>query len=243
MMRLAKAILLVVIVFFTNSIFAQSQKYARKEVKTGDTSFQYYESSNNSSSVVILFHDWFGVSDLSFEMGDRITASGMDVIIMDLYKGKSAKNNADAAALMNSIDQANMWAYINEVLAVVDKKFEKVFVWGFSLGTLPASQTGIRNNELVDGLILFYGNVTNDKEQIAKMTFPVLMVMGALDNPAGAIAFFNRVNDASGTARLFVYPGARHAYAQKLFNNGANYDEKAKEASLEVAFRFLSEFD
>ncbi len=243
MNRLVRAILFVLIVCFTNSTLAQGQEYGRKNVETGDTSFQYYELSSNSSSVVILFHDWFGVSDLSFEMGDRIVAAGMDVVIMDLYKGKSAKTNAEAAALMNSIDQANMWAYINEVLSMVDKKFEKVFVWGFSLGTLPASQTGIRNNELVDGLILFYGNVTNDKEQLAKITFPALMVMGALDNPAGAIAFFNGVNEASGTARLFIYPGARHAFAQKLFNNGANYDEKAKEASMEVAFRFLSELD
>ncbi|MEQ9404638.1 MAG: dienelactone hydrolase family protein [Cyclobacteriaceae bacterium] len=221
--------------------FAQDNDLKKSELKTGNTSFYYYSSPVKSESVVILFHDWFGVSDLSLEMADRLQGAGMDVIIMDLYKGKSAKTNQEAGALMNSIDQANMWEYIDQVLSETGKKYDKIFIWGFSLGTLPASQTAIKNNELVDGLILFYGNVTQDREQIAKITFPALMVMGAKDNPAGAIGFFNNVNEASGTARLFIYPGARHAFAQKLFNGGANYDEQAKEASLEVAFRFLKD--
>ncbi|MEO9485522.1 MAG: alpha/beta fold hydrolase [Ekhidna sp.] len=226
-------------------IYAHAQKteLQKKEVKTGNTSFFYHFSSEKSDAVVLLFHDWFGVSDLSYEMADRIIAAGMDVIIMDLYKGKSASTNQEAGGLMNSIDQANMWEYIDEVLKDAGKNHDDIYIWGFSLGTIPASQTAIKNNELVDALILFYGNVTQDKEQIAKITFPALMVMGANDNPAGAINFFNNVNEASGTARLFIYPKARHAFAQKLFNGGGNYDEKAKEASFEVAFRFLEEMN
>lgn len=225
----------------THGAFAQNLVLEKKEAKAGNTSFYYHVSPERSDAVVLIFHDWFGVSDLSYEMAERIVEAGMDVIVMDLYKGKSASTNQEAGALMNSIDQANMWVYIDEVLKEAGKKHEYVFIWGFSLGTMPASQTAIKNSEDVDGLILFYGNVTQDKDQIAKMTFPSLMVMGAKDNPAGAINFFNNVNEASGTARLFIYPNAKHAFAQKLFNAGANYDEKAKNASLEVAFRFLDE--
>lgn len=228
---------------FSDGAYAQNLALEKKEVKTGNTSFYYHVSSEKSDAIVLLFHDWFGVTDLSYEMADRIIAAGMDVIIMDLYKGKSASTNQEAGGLMNSIDQANMWAYIDEVLKEAGKNHDDVYVWGFSLGTIPASQTAIKNNELIDGLILFYGNVTQDMEQIAKITFPTLMVMGAKDNPAGAINFFNNVNEASGTARLFIYPKARHAFAQKLFNTGGNYDENAKEASLAVAFQFLSELN
>ncbi|MEP1033276.1 alpha/beta fold hydrolase [Ekhidna sp.] len=238
--------IIVVLLYFVlalNSGVAQGITLEKKEVKTGNTSFYYYTSEEKSDAVVLLFHDWFGVSDLSYEMADRISEAGMDVVIMDLYKGKSAKTNQEAGGLMNSIDQANMWEYIDEVLKIAGKKHENIFIWGFSLGTIPASQTAIKNNEIVDGMILFYGNVTQDQEQIAKITFPTLMVMGAKDNPDGAINFFNNVNKASGTARLFIYPNARHAFAQKLFNAGGNYDEAAKEASLEVAFRFLLEYN
>ncbi len=221
--------------------YAQKIELETRSVDIGTTSFQYHESSIQSESVVILFHDWFGVTDLSYEMAERIVAKGIDVIIIDLYKGKSAATNQEAGQLMNSIDQANMWEYLENVLKTTGENHEKIFVWGFSLGTVPASQLAIRNNEVIDGLILFYGNVTQDKEQIAKITFPALMVMGAMDNPAGAINFFNNVNASSGTVRLFIYPKARHAFAQKLFNAGANYDEDAKEASLQVTFRFLEE--
>ncbi len=223
------------------SAIAQDNKLIRKEIKTGNTSFFYHVSPEKSDAVVLLFHDWFGVSDLSYEMADRIIDKGMDVIIMDLYKGRSANTNQEAGGLMNSIDQANMWDYIDAVLKNAGKKHDQIFIWGFSLGTIPASQTAIKNNEAVDGLVLFYGNVTQDKEQIAKITFPTLMVMGSKDNPRGAIDYYNNVTEAGGNARLFIYPNARHAFAQKLFNAGGNYDQKAKDASLEVAFRFLDD--
>ncbi|WP_436516045.1 dienelactone hydrolase family protein [Ekhidna sp. To15] len=238
-----KSIALTILVCLAMSLYsnAQNNELQKKEVNTGNTSFFYHVSPEKSDAVVLLFHDWFGVTDLSYEMADRLIEKGIDVIIMDLYKGRSATTNQEAGGLMNSIDQANMWEYIDTVLKKAGKNHEQIFVWGFSLGTIPASQTAIKNNEIVDGLILFYGNVTQDKEQIAKITFPSLMVMGAKDNPQGAIGYYENVTKAGGQARLFIYPEARHAFAQKLFNAGGNYDEKAKEASLEVAFRFLSE--
>jgi len=213
--------------------------YSKKNIETGSTTFNYHESSVKSKSVVLIFHDWFGVSDLSYEIGDFLLDKGFDVIIMDLYKGKSAKNNQEAGALMNSIDQENVWNYIDEVVEASSEKYENIILWGFSLGTVPASNTAIKHNQIIDGLILFYGNVTQDKNELSKITFPALMVMGAKDNPQGAINFFNDVNAASGTANLFIYPNARHAFAQKLFNAGGNYNEKAKKASLNVVADFL----
>ena len=224
------------------SLEAQNIDLQEKEVRTGTTSFYYHASKSQSESIILLFHDWFGVSELSYEMAGRIVEAGMDVIIMDLYKGKSAKTNQEAGALMNSIDQANMWNYIDQVLKVAQEDHEKIILWGFSLGTIPSSQTAIKNNEIIDGLILFYGNVTQDQDQLAKITFPTLMVMGAKDNPQGAIDYFNAINELGGSPRLFIYPNARHAFANKLFNAGANYDEQAKEASFDVAFRFLEDY-
>lgn len=223
------------------SAVAQNSNLEKQELQMGDDTYYYHMSSLNSSSLVILFHDWFGVSDLSYEMADRINDQGMDVIIMDLYKGKSAKTNPEAAGLMNSINQAQAFEYIDEVMMKNRDKYEKIILWGFSLGTIPASQTAINYNQDIDGLILFYGNVTQDKSQLEKISFPSLMVMGSADNPNGAINFYKSVNELGGEARLFIYPKARHAFAQKLFGGGANYNEQAKVASLEVAFRFLSE--
>lgn len=226
----------------SNEVQAQTKDgYEKKTVELNSTSFHYYETSNDSKSVVVLFHDWFGISDLSFEIGDLLRASGHNVIIMDLYKGKSATSNQQARALMNSIDQANVWNFIDQVVLKADKAYDNIIFWGFSLGTVPASNVAIKHNNIVDGLILFYGNVTQDESLLAKITFPTLMVMGGEDNPDGAINFFNSVNKSSGSATLFIYPKAKHAFAQKLFNNGANYNTNAKEASLNVVAAFLSQ--
>ncbi len=237
-----KIVLLLVLALMSYKGNTQSQEgYDKKVVELNSTSFYYYEATSDSKSVVLLFHDWFGVSDLSFEIGNELKEKGYDVIILDLYKGKSAKTNQEARTLMNSIDQANVWNFIDQVVTKADQSYDEIIFWGFSLGTVPASNTAIKHHEIVDGLILFYGNVTQDEEQLAKITFPTLMVMGGKDNPDGAINFFNSVNKLSGAATLFIYPQAQHAFAQKLFNNGANYDSNAKEASLNVVSQFLAQ--
>ncbi|NAY92192.1 hypothetical protein GTQ34_09695 [Muricauda sp. JGD-17] len=228
----------------SNHLQAQPRDdYDQKTVELNSTSFYYYETSTDSKYVVLLFHDWFGVSDLSFEIGDLLKKNGYNVIIMDLYKGKSATTNQEAGTLMNSIDQANVWNYIDQVVTMAYESYDKIIFWGFSLGTVAASNTAIKHHDVADGLILFYGNVTQEESQLAKITFPTLMVMGSEDNPARAIDFFNSVNKLSGTATLFIYPRAKHAFAQKLFNDGANYDIKAKEASLKVVSTFLSQIE
>lgn len=236
--------LLALTAFVNHLAFTQtSPDLTRHTVETGGTSFYYHATAKKSNSLVILFHDWFGISDLSYEMADRVRKSGKDAILIDLYKGKSAKTNAEAGALMNSIDQANAWNFVDKVIDEANGKYDNIYLWGFSLGTLPASETAIKHNDKVKGLVLFYGNVTRDPEKLAKMTFPSLMVMGSKDNPNAAIAFFQAVDKVSANSTLFIYPNMPHAFAQKLFNAGRNYNEKAKEASLEVAFTFLKDLE
>ncbi|MCE7995437.1 MAG: hypothetical protein HEP71_25895 [Roseivirga sp.] len=240
-----KRLLLMLVLTFVNHLaFSQTPADLTKHsVETGGTSFYYYATAKQSKSLVILFHDWFGISELSYEMARRVQESGKDAILIDLYKGKSAKTNAEAGALMNSIDQANAWNFVDKVVDEANGKYDNIYLWGFSLGTLPASETAIKHNDKVKGLVLFYGNVTRDPEKLVKMTFPSLMVMGSKDNPNAAIAFFQAVDKVSANSTLFIYPNMPHAFAQKLFNGGRNYNEKAKEASLEVAFTFLKDLE
>ena len=219
---------------------AQEVEYKKVNLNVKDTPFEYYTTDIKSESVVLVFHDWFGVSDLSFEMMKHLNEEGMDVQILDLYKGKSARTNQEARQLMNNIDMANIREYIDTMIKNAAERYENVFIWGFSLGTQFASMSAIRNNSMIDGLVLFYGNVPQQTELLDQMTFPSLMVMGSKDNPAGAIAFFNALNKDKTYCSLFIYPNARHAFAQKLFNAGANYDDEAKETTFRVAFDFLS---
>lgn len=220
---------------------AQESTSTKKTIEINSTSFEYHESLVESNSVILLFHDWFGISDLSFEMLQLANEAGMDAIALDMYKGESAKTNAEARQLMNSVDMGNVWDYINKIVGDASEKYDNVFIWGFSLGTQFASQAAIRNNEDVAALVLFYGNTPQAEDQLNKMTFPSLMVMGSKDNPNGAIRFFNALNKETTYATLFIYPNARHAFAQKLFNGGNNYDEEAKKTTFSVAFRFIEE--
>jgi len=237
-----KNYLVILLAIGVTNCLAQQTAPIKKTISINSTNFEYHESLIESNSVVLVFHDWFGISDLSFEMLELINSKGMDAIALDMYKGKSAKTNPEAARLMNSVDQANVWDYINKVVGDASEKYDNVFIWGFSLGTQFASQAAIRNNSVITGLILFYGNTPQEEDQLSKMTFPSLMVMGSKDNPKGAIRFYEAMSKGDNTyATLFIYPNARHAFAQKLFNAGNNYDEEAKKTTFRLAFRFIEE--
>ena len=222
-------------------VAAQSQSYETVKVPLEGKNFSYLTSDAGSESVVILFHDWFGISDLSFEMMERINTAGMDAIAMDIYQGKRGTNNAEAQRLMNTVDVDAATLYIDQVLAQASEEYRQIFLWCFSLGTVPGSQAAIRHAEHIDGLVLFYGNTPRDPADLAKMKFPSLMVMGSKDNPNGAIAFFNALNKETTYATLYIHPNVGHAFAQLLFNGGMNYREKAKETTFAIAFDFISD--
>ena len=53
-------------------------------------------------------------------------------------------------------------------------------------------------------------------------------------------AAFSRAADAAGTgAEIYIYPGADHAFAQPLFNQGKTYDPVAAEVAWRLSEDFL----
>ncbi len=58
----------------------------------------------------LIVHDYFGISDATKQSVQRLGALGYRSVAVDLYGGKSATSNDEAAKLMRSLDETKNFA-------------------------------------------------------------------------------------------------------------------------------------
>lgn len=201
----------------------------------------YVAGPQDSSECVVLVHDWFGVSPFYKEAADRLAKQGYCVVAVDLYEGRAANTHEEAQALLEKLDSNVAGEKIDAAIRSLDDRPRKIAVMGFSMGTRHALAAALRNKS-VRATVLWYGETTKDSERLRALCGPVLLVAGSKDGSAlEDSSAFAKAADAAGIgAEIYVYPGAVHAFAQPLFNQGKTYDAVAAEAAWRLTEDFLS---
>jgi carboxymethylenebutenolidase len=188
-----------------------------------------------SDKGILLVHDWFGVSPFYQEAAERLAKNGYRVIAVDLYDGQNATTHADAWKLMQALDGELAAAKIDLALAELQEPNRKIAIMGFSMGSAHAFQAALRND-------LVKATVIRDAAALKELNGPVLAVFGSKDGSAADdAAEFSKAADAAGKlGETWVYPGAHHAFAQPLFNDGSTYDAVATAAAWKLTENFLA---
>ena len=206
------------------------------------TSFvSYVAGPQTSSKCIVLVHDWFGVSPFYLEATDRLARDGYCVVAVDLYNGRSATTHEEASALLGALDASVAGEKIDAAIKSLGDRPRKIAIMGFSMGARHALASALRNKS-VGATVLWYGDTSKDTDRLVNLSGPVLLVAGskdgsALDDAAG----FAKAADAAGTgAEIYVYPGAVHAFAQPLFNQGKTFDPVAADSAWRLTEDFLT---
>lgn len=203
--------------------------------------------SETAETGLLLVHDWFGVTEFTRSTAARFADRGFRVATVDLYGGHSATTHDSAGKLMARLgerDPAAVQSELDAAVASLSRDGRRVIVVGFSAGGAWAMKTALANPETVLTTVILYGGgmEAESDSQLARLERPVLLVTGSKDTWAldTALDLVPRLDAVAHGAEVFIYPGARHAYAQPLFAEGANYDEVATEASWRVVDDFLA---
>ncbi|MEN8144597.1 MAG: dienelactone hydrolase family protein [Gemmatimonadota bacterium] len=192
---------------------------------------------------VLIVHDWFGVTDATHDAAKRLSELGYVTLVVDLYDGQSGSTHAEAFALMKALDAETAQEVIRDglrYLADLGSPGRKLAVLGFSAGTVHALEAVLRDPEAVSATVLVYGDAESDPARLSALASPVLFIMGSKDDPDGAFRFLKSMEEAERLAEVFIYPGARHAFAQPLFNDGKNLDPTATRVSWMLMADFLA---
>lgn len=198
---------------------------------------------------IVMLHEIFGVNDAMRREAEELAAAGFDVAVPDLFhrqqrradlsygeedrrKGFTLMQGLDVPAALEDIDATMQWLRRTS-------NARPVGLMGFCLGGKLAVLAGARGG--ADAVVSLYGvQLDRHLTELTSIEVPLQIHVGDADEhiPAEAVT---RIRDALAgreNARVFVYPGAGHGFA-----NASRADVFHAEAARVARQRALSIFE
>lgn len=207
----------------------------------------FAKPSGASKGLVLIVHDWDGLTDYEVKRADMLAALGYDAFAVDVYgKGNrpvdTQAKKAETAKLYK--DRAKMQSLILGGLAEARRHASgPAVVMGYCFGgavVLELARSGKADD--VTGYATFHGGLsTPPGESYPKSTPPLLIEHGGADTSITMddVAALSRELEAKGIAyTIDVYSGAPHAFT--VFGT-SRYRERADKMSWAAFTRFLSD--
>jgi carboxymethylenebutenolidase len=116
-------------------------------------------AGGGKAPAVVVLQEWWGVNEQIQTMAARLAAEGFVALVPDLYRGKVAKDAAEAGAMMNGLDWGRAMDDIAgavEHLRAHPRATGKVAVIGFCMGGALAFATAAQVEGLA-AVVPFYG--------------------------------------------------------------------------------------
>jgi carboxymethylenebutenolidase len=191
---------------------------------------------------LIVIHEWWGLNDNIRAMTRRLAGEGYLALAVDLYGGQVAADRDTALSLMTAT---------NEHPAAAEDNLRQAYAYladqrgapavgsiGWCFGGGWSLNTALLLPDRLDAAVIYYGHLVSEEQRLATLEMPILGLFGEQDQgiPLDSVrAFGNALRELGKDAKIVVYPGADHAFANP---SGRNYQpETAEKAWLEtVAF-------
>jgi carboxymethylenebutenolidase len=188
---------------------------------------------------IVMIHEWWGLNDNIRYMAKLLAKEGYVVLAVDLY-GDVATESSKARELATSVRQ-------NPDKAVTDMKEAVRYLrdaGATSIGSIGWCFGGQHSlllslNEKIDATVIYYGQLTDDREQLSFIEWPVLGIFGSEDSSitVESVNNFGAALDALEIENeIYIYPGVGHAFANP---SGSNYAAEETIDAWSKTVRFL----
>ncbi len=190
---------------------------------------------------VILFHEWWGLTDQIKSVAAVLAREGYLALAADLYHGRTASTPAEARALMGAVkteeanDTAAAWI---DWLKHEPRSTGKVATLGWCFGGGWSLNASLLTP--VDATIIYYGRVDKTPEQLAALHGEVLGHFGTKDGfiNQNMVSGFEAAMKAAGKTFTTYWYEADHAFANP---SGANYDQPDADLAWSRTLAFLKD--
>jgi carboxymethylenebutenolidase len=190
-----------------------------------------YKSGDNTVSAVlytpkgkgpfpglVVIHEWWGLNDWVKEQASKLADQGYAALAIDLYRGQVATNPEVAQELMRGVpdDRAarDLHAAVEFLKTQADIKKDRIGAIGWSMGGGYALDVALQEPDLT-AVVINYGHLTDDKDDLKKMNASVLGIFGGQDRgiPLEDVKKFEQaLKELSKNPQIHIYLDAGHGF-------------------------------
>jgi carboxymethylenebutenolidase len=184
---------------------------------------------------MIVIHEWWGLSDWVKEEAEKLAGQGYVALAVDLYRGKTATDPAEAHELMRGLPQdraiRDLKAGFDYLEARPEVKKESIGAIGWCMGGGLAMQLAVHEPRL-RACVVNYGALPTDPGDLQNIGAPIMGNFGALDRgitPDDVKAFEKSMSKLHKFVNLKIYNDAGHG-----FENPTNTEAYRPEAAADA---------
>jgi len=214
-------------------------------VVNGDTYEGYFVSPGEASPLVVLIHDWDGLTDYEIQRADMLAEQGYAVFAADLFgKGIRPTEVKDKQQHTGELysDRQKMRDLIHGAIDQAEKlgaDTNRTVVMGYCFGGAAALEMA-RSGADLNGFVSFHGGLSTPEGQDYSATqADVLVLHGTADKMISMQDFAKLAEELEQHQvphELITYGGADHSFT--VFD-GQAYDAQADEKSWQRFLDFL----
>ena len=168
---------------------------------------------------LVIIHEWNGLQDRVRQLADDFAAEGYVTLAADLFQGRTGSNRDENMALVQEAraDQPAMIANLNAAVAYLKGRGDvtgRVGTMGWCFGGGVALSFGL-DGDAHEATAIFYGQLVDDPEVVARLDHEVYGTFAALDNgpsPESVAAFETALRAAGIENDLHIYDEVDHGF-------------------------------
>ena len=205
----------------------------------GATTAHVARPAGDTTAAVILIQEYWGINDHIRDIAGRYAREGFLCVAPDLYRGKLAKNAAEAAKFMQALALDDGVEIIRQAIAEAKRAYnvQKIGITGYCMGGTFALRAACLLSD-ISAAAPFYGDIP-EENVLKNLKVPTLFIAGKRDawiNPA-------KVNGLIEAARKYDLPVEVVSYdADHAFFNDTRPQVYDAEAAADAWRRVLELF-
>lgn len=213
----------------------------------GETYQGFYTSAADNTPLVLLIHDWDGLTDYEIKRANMLAKEGYAVFAADLFgKGVRPTEDKDKKQHTGELyqDRQKMRQLVKGALdkaAELGANRQQTVIIGYCFGGAAALEMA-RSGEDLQGVVSFHGGLkTPQGQDYADSTTEILILHGAADKAISMQEFAelsNQLEAFNVPNEMIAYGGADHAFTVFGIDR---YHAEADNKSWQRLLQFLDE--
>ena len=201
----------------------------------------YIPSDKPTSTVLIIFHEWWGLNDYIKREADnwQQRLGNVDVYAIDLYDGK-VTDDPDVASMYSShLDKKRAETIIKGLLSYIGQN-KLVATLGWCFGGSWAFDASVLAGNQATGCVMYYGFPEQNDKKVKKIQTDVLYIWDSQDKfiKKPFVTTFGNAVKATGHKFEFHEFNADHAFANP---SNPHYNALMATQAQNLAEKFLKE--